>query len=271
MATGVQHVGIAAWQSCQQLQIVKLPPSVISLAEGTFLGCYVLREVAAPGCVQYGRRVFAECCSLGSVGVSHKTEDSSVLAPGAQLGKYAFESCLTLTTITFDMDHTNKPRALPEGAFCGAGIEQLCLPNDFHNIGPRACENCKSLVEVNLMSTEVTALLSSTFAHCIALQCIWLPPRLMQIGKEVFLNCVVLQEVVIPTELSDIGNRAFCGCEQLQRFTLLDWGDIEQWVQAEHNAFFMCDKFEKPHWLELLPAEGPDSDAFDEELYHEYP
>ena len=163
------------------------------------MGCYVLREVVAPGCVQYGRGVFAECCSLGSVGVSHVTEDSSALAPGAQLGKNAFESCLTLTTITFDLDRSNKPRALPEGAFCGAGIEQLCLPNDFHNIGPRACENCKSLVEVNLMSTEVTALLSSTFAHCIALQCIWLPPRLMQIGKEVFLNCVVLQEVLIPT------------------------------------------------------------------------
>ena len=32
VATGIQHVGIAAWQSCQQLQIVKLPPSVISLA-----------------------------------------------------------------------------------------------------------------------------------------------------------------------------------------------------------------------------------------------
>ena len=93
----------------------------------------------------------------------------------------------------------------------------------------------------------------------------------MQIEKEVFLNCVALQEVVIPTELSDIGNRAFCGCEQLQRFTLLDWGDIEQWVQAEHNAFFMCDKFEKPLSLELLPAEGPDSDAFDEELHHVYP
>ena len=45
-------------------------------------------------------------------------------------------------------------------------------------------------------------------------------------------------------------------------------GDIEQWVQAEHNAFFMCDKFEKPQWVELLPAEGPDSDAFDEELCH---
>ena len=51
---------------------------------------------------------------------------------------------------------------------------------------------------------------------------------------------------------------------------LLDWSDIEQWVQAEHNAFFMCDKFEKPQWVELLPAEGPDSDAFDEEFNHEH-
>ena len=44
VATGIQHIGIAAWQSCQQLQIVKLPTSVVSLAEGTFMGCYVLRQ-----------------------------------------------------------------------------------------------------------------------------------------------------------------------------------------------------------------------------------
>ena len=69
---------------------------------------------------------------------------------------------------------------------------------------------------------------------------------------------------------SDIGIRAFCGCEQLQRFAPLDWGDIEQCVQAEHNAFLLCDKFEKPLWVELLQAEGPDSDAFDEELKNEF-
>ena len=67
-----------------------------------------------------------------------------------------------------------------------------------------------------------------------------------QTWQRSFLNCVALQEIVIPTELRDVGNRAFCGCEKLQRFTPLDWGDLEQWVQAEHNAFFMCDKFEKP-------------------------
>ena len=139
VATGIQHTGIAAWQSCQQSQIVKLPTSVVSLAEGTFMGCYVLRQVAAPGCVHCGQRVFAECCSLGSVGVS------------------------------------------------------------------------------------------------------------------------------------DIGDRAFCGCEQLQRFTLLDWRDVEQWVQAEHNAFLCATNLKNLVGWELLPAEGPDSDAFDEELNHVYP
>ena len=198
-------------------------------------------------------------------------DDSNVLAPGAQLGRYAFESCLTLTSITFAMDQTNKSRALPEGAFCGAGIENLCLPSDFHNIGPRACENCKRLVEVNLMCTEITALLHTTFAQCVAMTHIWLPPRLTQIGKEVFLNCVALREVVIPTELHDIGIRAFCGCEQLRCFTPLDWGEIDRIVQAEHNAFLMCDNFEKPPWVELLPTEGPDSDAFDEEIHTEFP
>ena len=168
------------------------------------------------------------------------------------------------------MDHANKPRALPEGAFCGAGIEQLCLPSDFHNFGPRTCENCKRLVEVNLMGTEITVLLSATFAHCVALNCVWLPPRLTQIGKEVFLNCVVLQEVVITTELSDIGNRAFCGCEQLQRFTSWIGVTLNSGCRQSTMPSLCVTNLKKKTVGGAAPAEGPDLDAFDEELHHEY-
>ena len=62
----------------------------------------------------------------------------------------------------------------------------------------------------------------------------------------------------------DIGIRAFCGCEQR-------WGEIDKTIQAEHNAFLMCDNFERAPWIELLPSEGPDSDAFDEEFHTEFP
>ena len=124
VAAGMKHIGFAAWQSCHQLQIV-----IISLEDGAFQGCYVLKQVVAPGCVQFSRRVFAECCSLSRVGIGNDMEATNELAPGAQLGPFAFESCLTLTSINFVMDKTSKTsksRTLPDGSFCGAGIESLC-------------------------------------------------------------------------------------------------------------------------------------------------
>ena len=146
---------------------------------------------------------------------------------------------------------------------------RACLPVDFHFIGPKACENCKRLVEVDLMCAEITAIWGSTFAHCVALADIWLPPRLQRIGKETFLCCIALRELVIPTELLHIGIRAFCGCEQLARFTPLDMEDPARIIQAEDNAFLMCDNFAHASWIVLLPPRDPDSDAFDEELHTE--
>ena len=51
VADGIRHIGFAAWQGCQQLQIVRLPPSVVCLGEGAFQSCYLLREITAPGCL----------------------------------------------------------------------------------------------------------------------------------------------------------------------------------------------------------------------------
>lgn len=187
------------------------------------------------------------------------------------MGHCAFESCLLLRSITFAMDHTSRLRSLPEGSFCGAGIRNLCLPCDFQSIGPRACENCKRLIEVNLLCAEIHALLRFTFAHCEALTDVWLPPRLTSIGKEVFIRCIALQELAIPAKLRDIGIRAFCRCEQLRRLTPAYLGEADTIVKAENNAFLLCAKFEQASWIELLPSDGPDSDAFDEEFCMEPP
>ena len=218
-----------------------------------------------PQGVQFGRRVFAECCSLSKIGLGK--EATNALAPGAQIAPFAFESCLALVSVTFAMANNNKSSALPDGSFCGAGIESLRLPPDFHFIGPKACENCKRLIEVDLMRTDITAISTSTFAYCIALVDIWLPPKVQKIGKETFLCCTSLQEVVIPPMLGYLGIRAFCGCEQLSFFTQLDAADSDRGVQAENNTFLMCDNFEQESWIQLLPPRDTDSDAFNEELH----
>ena len=39
--------------------------------------------------------------------------------------------------------------------FVEQGLESLRLPPDFNFIGPMACENCKRLIEVDLMCTDI--------------------------------------------------------------------------------------------------------------------
>ena len=192
-------------------------------------------ERSSPRGVSDGPRVFAECCSLTRVGASHGTEDNNVLAPGTQPGKCVFESCLTLppSPLTW-IKLVNLEDCLKGRSVMHALNSSACRVTSTIS-GRVPVKIVKALVELNLMDTEITALPSSTFAHCVALNSIWLPPRLTLMGKEATVH--------------------FVGVNKVQCFTPLDWSDIEQWMQSEHNAFFMCDKFEKPQWVELLSAE----------------
>ena len=56
---GIRIVGEAAWRSCQRLQVVHLPDTVVSLRHEAFRRCHVLRAVIAPGCKLFGIKVFA--------------------------------------------------------------------------------------------------------------------------------------------------------------------------------------------------------------------
>ena len=84
--------------------------SIFCLKDGAFQGCYALSQITAPGCVQFGRRAFAECCSLSEVSVGK--DANNALAPGAQIAPFAFESCLALTTLEFEMSSDANTRAL---------------------------------------------------------------------------------------------------------------------------------------------------------------
>ena len=80
-----------------QVTIVKLPCSVVTIANAAFQGCYALTTVEMPGCLSLGARLFAECCALEQVGVV--TESPCRLASGAIISPYAFEGCERLAQI----------------------------------------------------------------------------------------------------------------------------------------------------------------------------
>ena len=148
--TGVYTIGEAVWQSCQ-LQIVQ-PPDTVCLQDGAFQKCHELRTVLVPGCKQFGRSVFEECCSLSQIGAAEDT--NNLLAPNAQVSPHAFE-CLALRQVSFEKTEANPSnctRYTPQGCFLGSDIDQFDLPGDFNFLGPAACENCK-LQRVDLSRT----------------------------------------------------------------------------------------------------------------------
>ena len=99
-----------AWQKCYQLQIVKLPSTVVSTQNSAFQGCFALVTVVVPGCVDFGVRTFAVCCALEQVGAIEN--GANVIAPGATLAPYVFESCIKLSQISLPQTMT-RPKVLP--------------------------------------------------------------------------------------------------------------------------------------------------------------
>ena len=59
--TGIRLIGAEAWQDCRQLRIVKLPATVVGIADNAFRDCKLQNSILAPGC-----RDFAELRQPGA-------------------------------------------------------------------------------------------------------------------------------------------------------------------------------------------------------------
>ena len=236
-----------------------MPSTVVCLQHGAFRRCYLLRAVLAPGCGQFGIKVFEACCSLTQIGTTSHTTNQ--LAPQAQLRPRAFEKCAALRHISLERtehDPTNPERSLPECCFLEAGIVSLSLPPDFTWVGTAACERCKRLQVVDLSRADIVEILGSTFAHCSQLQTLNLSSKLRRIEQEAFLHCASLRGLH-PSNSALHCSACFCWLRATSH--ILQTGKITTWrgTYARVNAFDKCDLLEKPPWLPFLPPTAKDS------------
>ena len=83
--------------------------SVVRTADNTFRNCQLLNSVTAPGCVEFGQKVFAECSSLQWV---HAIEGvANQFCSSTKLGHYLFRDCINLAT--FVLQRGAHPQELP--------------------------------------------------------------------------------------------------------------------------------------------------------------
>ena len=252
---GIRIVGEAAWRSCQRLQGVHLPDTVVSLRHGAFRRCYVLRAVTAPGCRQFGIKVFEACRSLTQIGTTQHPDNP--LAPQAQFRPRAFEKCTALRHLNMDKaeyDPANPNRCLPECCFQELShfpCRQILIGWDRPPV--RVASSCRSLTCLERASLKYWARPLRT-----QLQQLSLSRNLRTIEQEALLQCASLQEVCTPPSLLYIARRAFAGCTQLRVFRKTGKSTTWRGTYARINAFDKCEQLDKPTWLRILPPNAKD-------------
>ena len=219
-----------------------MPSTVVRIADNAFRGCQLLNSITAPGCIEFGYKAFADCCSLQWVHANGG--GANQFGSATKLGHYLFRDCISLATFVLLEDGRQQEpqtqagtKELLPGCLRSTGITTLELTRDFQVLGAHACDNCKLLKQVDISNASIEEIQEFTFVHCASLREVKLPYSWYTIRVKAFMNCSVLPELAIPPSLHYIASRAFLDCTALSRLTKLPGRHRWRGTYAEENAF----------------------------------
>ena len=182
------------------------------------------------------------------------------------IGKYAFYSCYSLTSVIIPDSVTTiedgafagckslkefKGKFAADGGRCliidgvlntfaiGCGVTQYTIPNSVTTIGDYAFYNCSSLESVTI-GDSVTTIGEGAFVWCPILTSVTIPDSVTTIGVWAFENCYSLTSVTIGKSVSEIGKQAFKEC------------NIDTIVCCPKIPPKINDSFDKSTWLFII-------------------
>ena len=230
--TELPVIGEGAFAGCSGLKSVILPNSLKGFVENVFDNCsnlefntydnaYYLGNETNPYLVLYK----AINTSVSSVQINESCKI---------IGDNAFNSCSSLTSITFEGN--SQLITIGNRAFRFSGLKSIGIPEWVTTIGDSAFANC-NLLESVIIPTGVTTIGGYAFQGCTKLTSIAIPEGVTMIGESTFGYCNGLTSIVIPERVTSIGNFAFSGCSGL---TEIIFNGNSQLQTIGESAFSSC-------------------------------
>ena len=128
--------------------------------------------------------------------------------PVTRIGKFAFNSCTNLTSVT--------------------------IPNSVMSIGYQAFGSCTKLTSVTIPNS-VTNIGGYAFSACLNLTSVMIPNGVTYIENNTFSGCRGLTSVTIPNSVTSIGDHAFSDCSGL---TSVHITDLTKWCNISFDGYY---------------------------------
>lgn len=218
----VTTVGTEAFYNCSSLTSVIIPNSVTRIWDDAFERCYNLNSVHITDLEAWCKIGFTNF-SANPLSYAHHLflndeEIYDLIIPNSvtTIGKYAFDGCSGLTSVTIP----NCVTSIGEYAFEGcSGLTSVTIPNSVTSIEGYAFQGCSGLISVSIGS-GVTSIGGSTFNNCYNLTSVTISNNVKKIESGAFSRCRSLTSINIPNGVTDIGYLAFGGCSGLTSVTI---------------------------------------------------
>ena len=160
------------------------------------------------------------------------------------------------------------------GAFYGADLLRVSIPDSVVTIEKNAFRNCDNLLEIadlpqsltyigegvfygctHLRKAEfpegITGICDNMFNGCTALKDVAIPKSAVSIGERSFANCKAIESIELPESLADIGNYAFYSCSAISELYI-----PEGTVNIGEQAFAGCSRIVRAELPKSLKTIG---------------
>ena len=211
----VTEIEERAFESCDNMKNITIPPSVTTIGAAAFKACWHLTDVEIPnGVTRIEDQVFELCLSLTSVKIPNTV---------TSISEFAFEGCTGLTNLTIP----SSVKYIDWEAFKGCENLNVVILNAEEDVTvvSGAFDDCKSVTCKIIDESESPfkfKVLTETTAEVIRKNCVegsvTIPSkvvidgktyRVVSIGNDAFGSCKGLTNITIPSSVVNIGTDAF--------------------------------------------------------------
>ncbi len=237
---GLTNTGGCAFEGCEHLTSITLPPNLERIGSGAFRHCHNLSSVDIPNSVTFiGSYAFEDCVQLTSITLPPNLESiescafnlcynlSSVNIPDGVtlIGSLAFSYC-QLTSI----DIPNSEIHFGSLVFRGCPLSSVNIPASVRIIDSNPFYGCEPLASITVdagnpvySSPNGCNAIIKTDEHRLISGCknTVIPNDVTEINDFAFSDCTGLSSIEIPASVEIINDYAFKGCFNLEYITVL--------------------------------------------------